>query len=150
VTDDRAFELELEIEVVGTPDEVWRAIATGAGVSPWLQPTEIEERVGGRFAYDLGDQGHWNETGEVSEHDRPFRFSTRGVRWQGPRGPDDTALIATQWMIEPSDNGTCVVRLVMSGFKRTGEWDDEVGGVRNGMLRAMEALADHLVANPGR
>ena len=45
MTDEGSF--ELEIEVVGTPDEVFRAIATGRGVSAWLQPTEIEEHFSG-------------------------------------------------------------------------------------------------------
>ena len=40
--------VQAEVEVPGTPEEVWRAIATGPGISSWFVPTEIEERVGGR------------------------------------------------------------------------------------------------------
>ncbi|MBV1893467.1 MAG: hypothetical protein KUG57_05420 [Ilumatobacteraceae bacterium] len=34
--------IELEIEVEGTPEEVWRAIATGPGISSWYVPHTVE------------------------------------------------------------------------------------------------------------
>lgn len=142
MSEDRGF--ELEIEVAGTPDEVWNAIATGQGVSAWLQPTEIEERPGGRFAYDLEGRGVRNETGVVSEYDRPHRFVTTGVRWQRSDDPDDSVVLATEWIVEAREGGTCVVRMVMSGFQAGPDWDDEVGGVRDGMVRALSSLRDHL------
>ena len=40
--------VEAEVEVPGTPEEVWRAIATGPGISSWFVPTQVEERVGGK------------------------------------------------------------------------------------------------------
>ena len=36
-----------EIEVPGTPEEVWQAIATGPGIAAWFVPAEVEEREGG-------------------------------------------------------------------------------------------------------
>ena len=39
--------VEAEIEVPGTPEEVWQAVATGHGFSCWFVPTRIEERQGG-------------------------------------------------------------------------------------------------------
>ena len=39
--------VQSEVEVPGTPEEVWDAIATGPGVSSWFFPTEIEGREGG-------------------------------------------------------------------------------------------------------
>ena len=43
VDDDRRA-IELEVEVPGTPEEVWRAIATGPGISSWYVPHTVEER----------------------------------------------------------------------------------------------------------
>ena len=40
--------VQVEIEVPGTPEEVWRAIATGPGVSSWFVPTKIEEGADGK------------------------------------------------------------------------------------------------------
>jgi uncharacterized protein YndB with AHSA1/START domain len=37
--------VQIEIEVPGTPEEVWQAIATGPGISSWLLPAEFEERA---------------------------------------------------------------------------------------------------------
>ena len=35
--------IQVEVEVPGTPDEVWQAIATGPGISAWFCPAEFEE-----------------------------------------------------------------------------------------------------------
>ena len=35
--------VQVEVEVPGTPEEVWQAIATGPGISSWFVPTEFEE-----------------------------------------------------------------------------------------------------------
>ena len=39
--------IEHEIEVSGTPEQVWQAIATGQGITAWFVPTKVEERAGG-------------------------------------------------------------------------------------------------------
>ena len=36
--------VQVEVEVPGTPEEVWQAIATGPGISSWFVPTEFEKR----------------------------------------------------------------------------------------------------------
>src|SRR5207253_10231259 len=38
--------IQVEVEVPGTPEEVWQAIATGPGISSWFVPTEFEEKDG--------------------------------------------------------------------------------------------------------
>ena len=38
--------VQVEVEVPGTPEEVWQAIATGPGISAWFVPAEFEERDG--------------------------------------------------------------------------------------------------------
>ena len=38
--------VQVEVEVPGTPEEVWQAIATGPGISSWFVPTEFEESDG--------------------------------------------------------------------------------------------------------
>ena len=38
--------VQVEVEVPGTPEEVWQAIATGPGISSWFVPTEFEVRDG--------------------------------------------------------------------------------------------------------
>ena len=38
--------VQVEVEVPGTPEEVWQAIASGPGISAWFCPAEFEERDG--------------------------------------------------------------------------------------------------------
>ena len=39
--------VQSEVEVPGTPEEVWDAVATGPGVSSWFYPTDIDGQEGG-------------------------------------------------------------------------------------------------------
>ena len=50
MTDQRAIDLSVDVD--GTAEEVWEAIATGPGVSSWFIPTRIEGRPGGEVAMD--------------------------------------------------------------------------------------------------
>ena len=45
--------VQVEVEVPGTPEEVWQAIATGPGISSWFVPTAFEERDGKPVAVTL-------------------------------------------------------------------------------------------------
>ena len=38
--------VQVEVEVPGTPEEVWQAIATGPGISAWMVPAEFEVHDG--------------------------------------------------------------------------------------------------------
>ena len=139
--------VELEAEVAGTPEEVWEAIATGRGISAWLHPTEVTERAGGRFTFDLGF-GAVRE-GTVTAWDPPRRFAQE-TAWDPPGGGLPAARVATEWLVEARDDGTCLVRMVMSGFGTEAGWDDELEGVAAGMRAALAALAAYRAHFPGR
>ena len=47
--------VQVEVEVPGTPEEVWQAIATGPGISSWFVPTAFEERDGKPVAVTMAD-----------------------------------------------------------------------------------------------
>lgn len=138
-----ARDIDLEVEVPGTPDQVWAAIATGAGVSAWMHPTQIEERAGGSYSFDMQLGAGRNDSGHVTDYDRPHRFATDGVRWQ-PQGEAPTATLATEWLIETHDGGTCTVRMVMSGFGTGDVWDEEIYAMTAGMAQALQALRTYL------
>ena len=36
-------EVRLELEVPGTPEQVWEAISTGPGISAWFVPSEVDD-----------------------------------------------------------------------------------------------------------
>ncbi|MDT7784193.1 MAG: hypothetical protein QOF58_2612, partial [Pseudonocardiales bacterium] len=51
----REFEIKKEVEVEGTPEQVWDAIATGPGIDSWFMgPHTVDGRLGGRMSLDLG------------------------------------------------------------------------------------------------
>ena len=50
--------VQAEVEVPGTPEEVWQAIATGSGISSWFVPSEVEGRVTGSLIYIRRRVGH--------------------------------------------------------------------------------------------
>lgn len=133
--------IDLEIEVAGTPEQVWAAIATGPGISAWMHPTEVDEREGGSFAFDMGFG--LNESGVVTEWDPPRRFATEGVEWK-PSDEAPGAQLATEWLVEGRSGGTCIVRMVMSGFGPGADWDAEIESMGAGMQLAMGHLRLYL------
>ena len=137
--DDDARAFALEIEVAGTPEQVWAAIATGPGISAWLQPTEVEEREGGTFSYDMGSGP---VTGTVTGWQPPRRF-TQESSWE-PARPGLSSVLATEWVVESRGDGTCVVRMVMSGFGDGAAGDNEIDGMADGMRAGLASLRAYL------
>lgn len=116
--------IELAVEVEGTPEEVWRAIATGPGISSWYVPHQVEEREGGAALAAFGDTPEMQIPGRVLAWEPPRRIVFDG-------GPD-AAGFAFEWLVEARDGGSCVVRLVNSGFGVGGDWDDQYDAMTEG------------------
>ncbi|MDD7964499.1 SRPBCC family protein [Actinomycetospora lemnae] len=141
--------VDLEVTVPGTPEQVWDAIATGPGISSWLHPTRVDEHVGGAFGFDMGgseEAAHGAPQGTVTAYDAPERFATE-TTWSIGTG---STTLATEWLVSTRDEGTCAVRMVMSGFGAGDDWDDEIDALREGMGVALETLRLYLAHFPGR
>ena len=54
MTDPAPRSIELEVEVSGTPEQVWDAIATGPGISSWYVPSTVAEEAGGPVTSRFG------------------------------------------------------------------------------------------------
>jgi uncharacterized protein YndB with AHSA1/START domain len=135
-----------ETEVPGDPDEVWRAIATGPGISTWFVPAEVEEREGGRIVTHHGPFG--SSEGVVTAWEPPHRFAYEERDWN-PDAPDAPPW-ATELLVESRGRGTCVVRLV-SGFFTGGEgWEAQLEGTDDGWRGALRDLRLVLTHFPGR
>ncbi len=117
--------ISVEVEVPGTPEEVWDAIATGPGISKWFVPAQVEPRAGGKMVLNFGP-GMDSES-EVTAWDAPHRFTAIG-QGLGPGAPE----MATEWTVEAHAGGTCTVRVVHSLFAETDEWDNQLGEVESG------------------
>lgn len=139
MTDDR--EIRLEVEVPGTPEEVWETIATGPGVQSWFVPAEVAGHEGGRVALEFAPG--MVEEGEVTAWEPPHRFAY-GAPAEGERR------LAFEWLVEARAGGTCVVRLVNSGFGPGADWDAEYDGMQRGWAMFLQMLRLARTHFPGR
>src|SRR6476661_4516667 len=103
--------IQVEVEVPGTPEEVWQAIATGPGISSWFAPTEVVARDGKPVALTVNLGPGMETRSVVTAWDAPRMFATEGDGWF-PGSPR----IATEWSVEARAGGVCVVRVVQSLF----------------------------------
>jgi uncharacterized protein YndB with AHSA1/START domain len=118
--------VQVEVEVPGTPEEVWQAIATGPGISSWFVPAEFEERDGKPVAVTLNFGQGMESRSEVTAWDPPRMFAAQGEGWGG------SPPIATEWSVEARAGGVCLVRVVNSLFASTDDWDNQLEGTESG------------------
>jgi uncharacterized protein YndB with AHSA1/START domain len=132
--------VQVEIEVPGTPEEVWQAIASGPGISSWFVPTEFEERDGKPVTVKV-------TLGPGMEVGAPV------TAWEPPRkwvaqsdGMPGSPPIANEWSVEARGGGICVVRIVQSLFASTDDWDNQLEGAAHGwpgFLRTLRIYLTH-------
>ena len=135
--------LEIAIELPGTPEQVWQAIATGPGIGAWFVPSMVEEHVGGSVRFDLG--GGMLSSGEVTVWQPPARFAYVEPNWSEGAPP-----LATEFTIEALDGGHCRLRLVHSIPGDDARWDDEIGGMESGWPGFLEVLRISLPHHGGQ
>ena len=128
--------VRVEVEVPGTPEEVWQAIATGPGLECWFVPAEVEEREGGTIKTDHGPFGE--STGTVTAWEPPHRFAYEERDWH-PDRPDPPPW-ATEILVEARSGGTCVVRLASGLFSNAAGWEDEIDPTEDGWRHGLENL----------
>jgi uncharacterized protein YndB with AHSA1/START domain len=135
--------VQVEVEVPGTPEQVWQAIASGPGISAWFVPTQLEGRVGGALACDFG--GGMVSSAKITAWEPPRRFVAEDSTWlQG--GPP----VATEWTVESKGGGTCIVRVVHSLFASTDEWDGQIEGTEHGWPGYFRVLRHYLQHHAGQ
>ncbi len=117
--------IQVEVEVSGTPEEVWREIATGPGVSSWFVPTKCDEREGGQVVCTFGPG--MDCPAKITAWQPPKRFVG-----EGEMGPPGAPMMATEWSVEARAGGVCVVRVVHSLFASTDDWDNQLEGMEQG------------------
>ena len=135
--DDRT--VKAEIEVPGTPEEVWQAIATGPGISAWFVPTEIDGREGGTVTQYHGPGHGMQQTARVTAFEPPSRLAWENEAFSPEEGLEARP-IAVEFLVEARGGGTCVVRVVNSGFGDGEEWDQAVRGTAAGWPTVLENL----------
>jgi uncharacterized protein YndB with AHSA1/START domain len=112
--------VQVEVEVPGTPEEVWQAIATGPGVSSWLVPAEFEDRDGKPVAVKLNFGPGMDIRSLVTAWEPPRKWAAQSDGMPG------SPPIANEWSVEARGGGICIVRIVQSLFASTDEWDNQL------------------------
>src|SRR5262245_13073832 len=129
--------VEMQVEVPGTPEDVWRAIATGPGMTAWFLPVDVGERVGGAMNFHLAPGVDGKAT--VTGWDPPKRLAYEEHGWSENAPP-----LATEVFVEARSGGTCVVRMVHSLFTSKDDWDDQLGTMESGWPRYFRVLRLYL------
>ncbi len=132
--------VEAEVIVPGTPEEVWKAIATGPGMSSWFVPSTSEERVGGTATCNFGPG--MESVALIKEWNPPHSFVA-----EAEEGP---GTVATEWIVEAQKGGTCVVRVVHRWFASTDGWDNQFEGHTYGWQAFFRILKLYLTHFPGQ
>ncbi len=117
--------VQVEVEVPGTIEEVWRAISTGPGVSSWFVPTEMEQHLGGKITMHFGPG--MDSIATITAWEPTVRFAAES-KHLGENAP----AFATEWFVEARSGGVCVVRVVHSLFAESSDWDGELEGTETG------------------
>ena len=144
IDDDGHRWVQAEVEVPGTPEEVWRAIATGPGISAWFVPCKVEERVGGAVLSNFGPG--MESVARITKWEPPHRFVAES---RDDMGPDDPT-VATEWSVEARDGGVCVVRVVHRWFTSKDDWDGQFEGHTYGWIAFFRVLSLYLTHFSGQ
>ncbi len=129
--------VQVEVEVPGTPEEVWQAIASGPGISSWFVPTRSDERQGGEIVSNFGPGMDVSAT--ITAWEAPRRFVAEATM-----GPPGSPAVATEWIVEARGGGTCLVRVVHSLFASTDDWDNQLDGLEKGWPAIFRILRRYL------
>ncbi|MGE3108439.1 MAG: SRPBCC domain-containing protein [Phycisphaerales bacterium] len=135
--------IQVEVEVPGTPEEVWAAIATGPGISSWFVPTRSEQREGGEVVCTFGPG--MDSPATITTWQPPTLFVT-----EGDMGMPGSPKVATEWSVEARSGGTCIVRVVHSLFASTDDWDNQLTGLEEGWPTYFRILRMYLANFKGQ
>jgi uncharacterized protein YndB with AHSA1/START domain len=135
------FEIPQDVEVDATPEQVWEAIATGAGWDSWFMGrNEIEPREGGTTRWSIG--GYTAES-TVTAWDPPKRFVTTGL--ESPDG----SMHQFEYRIEGREGGRTAIRYVHSGMLG-GDWEAEYEAMSEGDPMYFQKLVEYVTYFSGR
>ncbi len=135
------FEIELEIGLPATPEQVWEAIATGPGIDSWFMGrNDVQAHEGGMAVMDTGGQ---RAESTITAYEPGKRFAIRST-------PDeDGRFMAFEYLIEGREGASTVLRVVHSGMLGD-NWQDEYDALRRGWPFHLHTLSEYLAHFPGR
>ena len=116
--------VSFDVEVLGTPEQVWAALASTDGLSSWFLPSTVTEGVGGSVVTHMGEI---DSPGVITAWEPPNRLVYEEPEWTSLMGRDgaDVTPLVSEFVVEATSGGTCVVRVVSSAFGTGADWEQE-------------------------
>jgi uncharacterized protein YndB with AHSA1/START domain len=151
-TPDVPYRFAVELEVSGSPEQVWAAIASAEGISAWMMPTELDARLGGAVTFHMGPGEEEVSEGTVTafEPGQRLAYEEDWAALTGHAGAAVTPLM-TEFVVEARSGGTCVVRVVTSAFGSGEDWEQEFWGeMETGWAPMLDNLRLYLAHFPGQ
>jgi uncharacterized protein YndB with AHSA1/START domain len=133
--------IQVEVEVPGTPEEVWQAIATGPGITSWFVPAEFEMRDGRPVAVKMSFGPGMDSASAVTVWEPTRKWAAQTEGWIPGMPP-----VAGEWSVEAREGGVCIVRIVQSLFASTDDWDNQLESAEHGwpgFLRTLRIYLTH-------
>jgi uncharacterized protein YndB with AHSA1/START domain len=149
-TPDVEHRFELELTVSASPEQVWHAIASAEGISAWMVPADVDPRLGGAVAFHMGPDATSRGRITAFEPVRRIAYEEDWAALVGHDGADVTPLL-TEFLVEATSGGTCVVRVVTSAFGTGADWENEFWeDMEVGWAPLLENLRLYLAHFPGQ
>lgn len=147
---DVPLRFELDVEVPGTPEQVWDALATAKGISAWMLRTDMEEREGGAVTFHMGPGAASH--GHVTAYDAPTRLVyEEDIATLLGKAPGEISPLVTEFVVDAKAGGTCVVRVVSSAFGHGADWEREFfDGMAEGWMPSFTVLRLYLERHAGK
>ncbi len=137
--------VQVEVEVPGTPEIVWAAVASGPGISSWFVPTTFETDESGQPIRVISNFGPGMESvASVTTWNPPHLLGAVSEDL-GPDAPK----IDTEWTVEEKDAGTCVARVRHRITTDSDQWDKQLESWEQGWPDFFRLLKLYLTHYPG-
>lgn len=138
----KEFEVDHEIDIDGTPDQVWDAIATGPGIDSWFMGrTELTPGEGGTVSTTFGD---YTPRATITAWEPGRRLA------YGTDADPDGRRVGYEFLIEGRAGASTVVRMVTSGFLPGDDWADEYDAMSKGLQMFLHTLGEYVAHFAGR
>lgn len=132
---DGDWEIRSEAELEATPEQVWQALATGAGLNAWFSGAiDLRPGPGGKLRSTTGE---YSDELSVTAWEPGRRVTYRS----SPDG--ENRFYALEWLVEGRAGGT-LLRCVASGFIPGDDWEAEYDSLRDGGAMYFESLVQYL------
>jgi uncharacterized protein YndB with AHSA1/START domain len=136
------FEVRVERTVNATPEQVWEAVSTAAGLDAWFMgENELEPRLGGAVRTKLHG---FTMDSTITTWDPPHRYASTS-----PEQPDGRLNIFG-FEIEGQAGGTTTLRFVHSGFLPGDDWEQEYDALKGGDPAYVAKLVEYIEHFRGR